>query len=134
MKKATILMVIVALLVTLGSGAALAKAFNGTNGPDDLTGTKKADKMDGRAGADVVEGRGGSDNIKDGSGPDEVSGGFGNDTINVDDGERDVVDCGGGGKDKIIFDDFDVAVPGTSEDTGNCELFGPEGEDGDTQE
>jgi hypothetical protein len=39
MKKATILMVIVALLVTLGSGAALAKAFNGTNGPDDLTGT-----------------------------------------------------------------------------------------------
>jgi Ca2+-binding RTX toxin-like protein len=123
MKKATILMVVLALLVALGSGAALAKAFNGTKGPDDLVGTQKADNMDGRAGDDVIDARGGADNIKGGGGLDKVSGGPGNDTIYLIDGKRDEVDCGEGDKAKVIFDAFDVAAPGTPDNTGNCEIF-----------
>lgn len=131
MRKATTIMVALALLVALASGAALAKTFNGTNGSDELAGTQKADKMDGRGGDDVIEGRGGADKIKGGPGLDEVSGGSGNDTINLADGERDVVDCGEGDKDKLIFDTFDAPAPGTPPDTGNCEIFKLEGGVGD---
>ena len=43
------ILLVAALLMALGSGAALAKAFDDTNDPDDIVGTKKADKMGGRA-------------------------------------------------------------------------------------
>ena len=93
----------VALLVALGSGAALAKAFNGSNGPDDIAGTKKAGKVDGRAGNDSLSGDRGGDKLVGGPGGDRVFGDSGNDTIVLTDGERDGVDCGeseGGGGDE----------------------------------
>ena len=127
------MMVVLTLLVALGSGAALAKAFNGTKGPDDLIGTQKADKMDGRAGDDVIDARDGADKIKGGAGLDKAFGGPGNDTIYLIDGKRDEVDCGEGDKDKVIFDDFDVAAPGTPPNTGNHEVFESEGDRGAEQ-
>ena len=51
-KWTTLILLVAALLVALGAGPALVKAFDGTNGPDDIAGTKKADKTDCRAGND----------------------------------------------------------------------------------
>jgi Ca2+-binding RTX toxin-like protein len=122
------------LLVALGSGVALAKAFNDTNGPDDIAGTKKADKIDGRAGNDSLRGDRDGDRIVGGPGADRVFGDPGNDTIDVADGERDEVDCGEDDKNKVDFDSTSVlAVPGTPVNAGNREIFESEGDGDDEQ-
>jgi hypothetical protein len=47
-----LILLVAALLMALGSGAALAKAFDSINSLDDIAETKKADKTDCRAGND----------------------------------------------------------------------------------
>jgi Ca2+-binding RTX toxin-like protein len=117
-------MVMLALLVALGSGAAMAKT---SNGPDGIAGTKKADKMDGRAGNDYLWGDRGGVRMVGGPGAGRVFGDSGNDTMDLTDGERDEVDCGEGDKDRVIFDGLDAAASGTLADTGNCEIFEAKG-------
>jgi Ca2+-binding RTX toxin-like protein len=90
------------LLVALG-GVAVAKTFTckanktcvGTNNADEITGTNKADTIKAKGGNDTIDARGGKD---------KVEGGGGNDTIDIPDGRADLVDCGPGADDTVIFD------------------------------
>ncbi len=122
------ILLVVTLLVALGSGAALAKAFEGTNGPDDIAGTKKAYKVGGRAGNDSLRGDRGGDKIVGGPGADRVFGDPGNDTIDVADGEQDEVVCGEGENNKVVFDsDLDAAAPGTPSTPATAKSWSPKG-------
>jgi Ca2+-binding RTX toxin-like protein len=124
----------VGLLLVFG-GVAFAKTFTckadkacvGTNKADEITGTNEADKIKAKGGNDTIDARGGEDKVNAGAGEDEVSGGENNDTINLADGEVDVVDCGPGDDDTLIYDGgVDLAAPGTAP-TANCENFDPRG-------
>ena len=81
---------VMALMLTLFAGTALAINLTGDNGPDRLVGTAENDTLRGLGGRDVLIGRGDSDRL---------FGGSGNDLINaVDPGrpEGDLVNCGAG--------------------------------------
>jgi len=121
MRRGTITILVVAALLALLPGLALARNFVGTSGNDRITGTQAEDLIRARGGDDVVEGRGSDDEIFGGGGndrlrdnsaaedADEVFGNRGRDTINVADGDTgapspedpaeliiDSVDCGPG--------------------------------------
>jgi hypothetical protein len=110
-----------------------ADRLDGGPGNDRLSGGGAADVLDGGPGADVLRGQGGNDRLAGGPGPDTLLGGPGNDTIDdvpsyspgaidsgqnkvyggggrdtidVANGRRDFVDCGGG-KDIVKADRFD---------------------------
>jgi hypothetical protein len=89
MRRAGVFLVAAALLLALSAGAALAKNFIGTSGPDTIRGTDGPDFIDGKAGndrlfgrdgRDTIMGRDGADLIKGGRGPDRLVGGPGADT------------------------------------------------------
>jgi len=109
-------------VLLLGSaGVAAAATITGTGANNVLVGTATTDTIDGLAGNDVIDGKAGNDFltgglgndiiqggtgddvITAGSGRDLIAGGTGDDTINLGppDGERDIVDCGDGSKDKV---------------------------------
>jgi Ca2+-binding RTX toxin-like protein len=119
-----------AVILTLTAGVAAAEVFDGNNKPNVIEGTAKADTIRGKGGADKLNGRGGAGKMFGGSGKDLVKGGAGNDVIDVVDGEADLIDCGAGDNDTIVFDlGLDKAAPGTEPDNGNCEKLQPVGED-----
>ncbi len=68
----------------------------GRGGDDCLIGDKGRDRIAGGRGDDLVAGRNHRDRLKGGPGHDLIKGGSGSDRINSRDGERDVVNCGGG--------------------------------------
>jgi hemolysin type calcium-binding protein len=99
--------------------------LDGGAGADRIWGGGAADSLRGGGGADILRGQGGGDRLYGGAGPDKLTGGPGNDSIaevpavyaatdpldtgrnrvdggsgrdhvNVANGRRDVVDCGGG--------------------------------------
>jgi Ca2+-binding RTX toxin-like protein len=125
MRRRTVLLIAavgMGLLVVFG-GVAVAKTFTckanktcvGTDNADEITGTNKADTIKAKGGNDSIDARGGKD---------KVEGGEGNDTIDIADGKADLVDCGPGDDDTVVFDSgVDRAAPGTPEATGNCENF-----------
>ena len=106
MRRMTLVAVLVAALMTVGAGIALADSFEGTDGRDVIRGTDSSDRIDALAGDDDVFGRGGNDTIFGNRGDDDISGGDGRDRIvsgrgddfiNVQgDGKVDRVDCGSG--------------------------------------
>ncbi|MBA3390764.1 MAG: hypothetical protein WKF28_05950 [Rubrobacteraceae bacterium] len=98
--KITVLAVLMAVLLSLTAGVAVAKTFNGTSGNDRLKGTDKADTMRGYAGNDQISGRRGSDFINAGPGNDLVFGDKGNDTIEGKTGRDEL--HGGAGNDTIF--------------------------------
>lgn len=87
MKRMTMLVAVVALMMVLSAGVALAVTKIGTNGPDKLVGTAQSDTLRGLGGNDVLIGKGDRDRL---------FGGPGSDFINARDGERDRVNCGSG--------------------------------------
>jgi Ca2+-binding RTX toxin-like protein len=90
MKKITMLAAVVALMLTLFAGTALALNLTGDNGPDRLVGTAQDDTLRGLGGGDTLIGLGDSDRL---------FGGDGNDVINAVDPGRadgDLVNCGAG--------------------------------------
>ena len=112
MRRASVFLVAVALLLALSAGVALAKNFIGTSGPNVIVGTNRADFIDGkggndqlfgRDGRDTILGRDGNDLIEGGRGPDRLTGGYGDDTI-YGGGGNDAVN-GGPGDDTIIVGD-----------------------------
>jgi Ca2+-binding RTX toxin-like protein len=117
MRRATILVVVMALLLSLTAGVALAKNINGNNRANTLIGTKNndvikgfgaGDYINGRAGNDDMYGQKGADEIEDFRGADRAWGGRGNDEIDVQDGvNNDRVSCGKGAHDVAIVDDGD---------------------------
>jgi Ca2+-binding RTX toxin-like protein len=91
-------------------------SLKGAGGNDRLYGGAGKDNLSGEAGNDYLSGEAADDTISGGSGTDTVYGGEGNDSINVKDGVRDVVYCGGGAYDAVVYD------AGIDEiDIGTCE-------------
>ena len=81
---------------------------SGEGGADKVSGGRGNDKLTSAGGIDLLAGGGGDDEIdarENGgvAGQDTVKGGKGNDAIRADDGDKDVIDCGGGA-DKVWFD------------------------------
>ena len=72
MRRGAITLLVVAALLALAPGLALARNFVGTNGNDRITGTQAEDIIRARGGDDVVDGRGSDDEIFGGSGNDRL--------------------------------------------------------------
>ena len=107
------------------AGSAKSDRIKGSGGSDRINGGRGRDKLFGLGGADCISGGAGNDTISGGKGNDtlsggagndritagpgrnRVSGGAGNDTINVHNHRRDIVNCGAGGKDRVIADRSD---------------------------
>src|SRR5918998_1645127 len=97
MRRITLLVAMVAGVLVLVSGVALAANIVGNNGPNLLVGTQQADNIAGAAGNDTINARGGNDRAFGDSGTDELNGGEGADFLNVADGAGgDVIDAGPG--------------------------------------
>lgn len=92
--------------------------IHGADGGDDLAGDGGDDRVFGDAGNDKVEGTNGADLVDGGPGADQIYGDIANcsvfcnfdaDQLLARDGERDVVDCGGGA-DTAQVDSLDVVA------------------------
>ena len=118
MRRATLLVLVAALLVALTAGVAMARTFDGTKKDDKLVGTNRADTLNGFAGDDKLYGKGGNDTLKGYIGNDfPMRGASGEDTI-----------LGGVGADRgygDAGDDFIKMVGDAQQDFVNC------GEDAD---
>ena len=75
MRRVILLLVMIAAMVVVTSGVALAVNKVGTNGPDTLRGTNGADNLLGKGGNDVLSSLAGRDNLLGGEGKDWVLGG-----------------------------------------------------------
>ncbi len=147
MRRASFLLVALAVALVLGSGTALAAVRFGTNGRDFLVGTNGTDQLFGRGGGDGLVGRGADDVLFGGHGKDHIFGGsvryaeiFRGDYRMVRDGEDKLFGDGGndcmfgGSQDDVLF-----GGPGDDEmgfycydfifDTGEDAFYGGPGED-----
>ncbi|HEY1370180.1 MAG TPA: hypothetical protein VGF23_23840 [Gaiellaceae bacterium] len=95
------------------TGTAKADYISGTGRDDTITGGKGNDTLLGGAGYDSIDGGPGNDIINGGTEADKLNGGPGSDTIQADDGDPDVIDCGPG-NDRAVVDDQDKVK--------NCEV------------
>src|SRR5918994_2664519 len=96
LRRMTLLLAVVAAVLVVASGVALARDFVGTDRGERIVGTDSADTIDGNGGDDTIIGKGGPDRIRGGNGSDEQYGGPGNDGIDADGGVRGLVNCGTG--------------------------------------
>ncbi len=106
MRRAVILLTMVAVAIVVGSGVALAATIrcdggrcSGTNRPDSIFGTDKSDAIFAKDGGDFVSGRGRADNLNGEDGDDELLGGWGDDWVKG--GRHDDSVKGGLGNDRI---------------------------------
>jgi Ca2+-binding RTX toxin-like protein len=81
-------------------------------GNDEVLGHKGRDRVSAGADRDEVRTFAGNDYIKGGNGRDRIWAGPGKDEIHVDDGNKDVVDCGGG---------IDLVFADPRDELRNCE-------------
>jgi Ca2+-binding RTX toxin-like protein len=143
MKRAVVLLVVVAAVLAMAGGVALALDKGctagdcvGTREADTLTGSTSVDRIVGMEGNDTITqpadfadndemyGDEGNDTITDNAAVgdnDKIWGDEGNDTINVREGNifDDIVNCGPGKKDKVFFDQGNDII------ANNCELKNP---------
>ncbi len=118
MRRASLAFVMVAVMLVLSAGVAVAAVKFGTDGSDELFGTGESDVLYGRGGSDFVEGCGGDDVLYGGEGGDLVGDGLcrrsGDDSL-----------FGGDGDDEIFsFPGKDILYGGD----GNDSLFEGQGE------
>lgn len=78
--------------------------LRGGHGGDDMYGGPGNDDFYGEAGADYFNGGTGKDRMSGGGGTDELLGGEDDDTIAVQDGVFDKVNCGPGDYDAVVID------------------------------
>lgn len=122
MRKATILLAVVALALVVGGGVALAATMYGTNrhdaifakaGGDYVTGRERNDDLNGQGGNDRVLGGPGDDWVKGGDhkdtvrgdkGHDTITGGSGDNVIRAADGMRDLIICGNNSWNVVYYD------------------------------
>jgi Ca2+-binding RTX toxin-like protein len=131
MKRAILLLAMMAVALVSASGIALAATILGTDKDETLIGTRYADLVVANGGADEVRGNSGPDQLYGNAGRDRIRGGFGEDHLYGGGGDdtifsedifsqsgayRDVVDCGPG-------DDF-ASVDFRDRVRANCELVG----------
>ena len=112
MRRAILLLVLVAAVLALTGGAVLA--VDKTCFGSDCVGTRGADKITSSSnGPNNIAGMEGNDIITSGVFHDEIYGDEGNDTIDVQEGDEfpDMVNCVPGTKDKVFFDEgFDTVT------------------------
>jgi Ca2+-binding RTX toxin-like protein len=106
MRRAAILLAVIALAIVVGGGVAVAATIrcdggrcSGTNRPDSIFGTNRHDAIFAKDGGDFVNGRAGADNLNGEDGDDEVLGGWGDDWVKG--GRHDDAVAGGLGNDRI---------------------------------
>src|SRR5919107_5165674 len=103
------LLLLMAGVLLLASGVALAKNISGTEAGEKIVGTKFKDHINSLGGNDVVLGYAGADKIRGGNDNDKQYGGMGNDVIYSEGGFRDLVNCGKG-TDTAYVDSKDQVV------------------------
>jgi hypothetical protein len=117
MRRVTLMVVVMAVMVSLFAAVAYAATIEGTNEGEELFESNLNDTIFGRGGADIID-AGGTFGEPNGD-RDVVYGNRGNDDIRVDDGDaRDTVNGGNGSDDRCLGD------PG---DELNCEVETPPG-------
>lgn len=129
--RRVLVLVFVSVATLLAFGAAFdvpedcgGGTCQGTDGDDVLHGTPRIDKIFGQGGDYRVNGYRNPDTLKGGGGADALYGGGGDEVIRastmerVDEGARDVIDCGGG-TDKVYV------VPGQDDAADDCEIRSP---------
>ncbi len=121
MKRAILLVAMMALTLLAASGVALAVNKIGTNGPDTLRGTNGDDNLSGRGGNDVLFALGGNDDLLGGEGKDWVLGG---NERRPGGGDKNLL--GGPGNDGVLGGKGSDNMMGGS---GNDFVFGDEGSD-----
>ncbi len=100
-------------VIIAGSGADSIRAGDGQNiiqsqwGDDVVRSGDGPDSIRAGDGDDVVRSGAKRDLVQPGSGRDIVVTGAGNDSIIANDGERDAIDCGSGGRDRATVDAID---------------------------
>ena len=126
MRRSATVVALGALMLLLAAGVALAALEVGNNRPNTLIGTfgnndgqdtlfglgagdaligrSAADQLVGGSGADRLEGNDGNDTLIGGGGQDRIFTGNGFDLVFAFDGNRDVINCNGGGRYRIVFD------------------------------
>jgi Ca2+-binding RTX toxin-like protein len=137
MRRATLLLVVIALTLLAASGVALGVTKIGTNGPDILRGTNKADNLFGRGGNDMIFGEGGKDDLLGGPGKDFILTGdlrvAGRGDTNLVGGPGNDAVVGGFGSDNVVGNagnDFLIGGPGLSpREAPNDKLIGADGKD-----
>ena len=154
MKRTTIAALVVALLVALFAGVAVAKTFvcdgpgdndpallscTGTPKDDLITGTTKGETIRALDGDDTINGYGGHEvNLVGEAGCDKINGGAGEDRLDAqrkDDCTNPLVDGAGEfvragpGNDRVFADDDkpDIIDCGGGIDTADTDPFGPGG-------
>jgi Ca2+-binding RTX toxin-like protein len=112
MRRAILLLMLVAAVLALTGGAVLA--VDKTCFGSDCVGTRGADKITSSSnGPNNIAGMEGNDIITSGVFHDGIYGDEGNDTIDVQEGDEfpDMVNCVPGTKDKVFFDEgFDTVT------------------------
>jgi hypothetical protein len=107
-RKAVVLISVVAVVVAMFASAAVAKTVNGNDDNNTLIGSDKRDAINGFGGDDVIRGYSRSDVMIGGMGTDRMVGGQGNDASDAVDGSgSDFVVCGSG-FDKVKADRGDI--------------------------
>jgi Ca2+-binding RTX toxin-like protein len=96
-RRAAVLISVVAVVVAMFASAALAKTVNGNDDNNTLIGTDKRDAISGFGGDDIIRGYDRTDVLIGGPDTDRLTGGRGNDVVDIVDGSvEDFVACGRG--------------------------------------
>lgn len=122
MRRTTLLLSMIGLLLLVGSGVVAAANVRcdggicrGTNGPDRLAGSDLRDRMYGRGGNDTLDGRWRGDLMYGQDGADTLVGGYGRDKIVGQDDNDEI--RGGPDKDRLFGgDDIDTVSGGRGGD------------------
>jgi hypothetical protein len=128
MRRVVILLAVIAVVVAVGGGTALAKTIRcdggncfGTNRADSIFGTNRHDAIFARNGGDLngqdgndrvfgglgddwVKGGRHADTVKGDLGNDRLTGGSGHNVIRAGDGMRDLIICGANSRNFIYYD------------------------------
>ena len=133
MRRTTLLLVVMGVMLVIGTGVALAASMTGTNTANTLNGTVNADKIAGGGGNDTIDGKQGKDILfGDHGNSDTIIGGADEDFINsADSVGGDQVNAGGPTTtpgDVCVVDEGDNINGTTAQDThtpgdpiGTCE-------------
>lgn len=130
-RRVPLLLTVMALILVMSAGVAVAAVIKGNDADNTLKGTPKADKIYGFGGNDTIKAGRGNDEAFGNTGNDSLVGGFGADFLRGNDGDDTII--GGPGGDTmqgVLGSDF-IKAEGDS-DTGvdnvNC------GEDADNSD
>jgi Ca2+-binding RTX toxin-like protein len=95
-KRASIFITLISVMVVVFAGVALAAVIKGNDRANYLVGTSRDDAIYGYGGADRIHARAGDDALRLGGGSDKAHGERGDDYISAVDGTEDDISCGPG--------------------------------------